>query len=175
MPFSRSISRTASTISCVIPYLPFVDQIGPHDLVVRYVGRLGAFAAEPEGAFAGGDDLTAQPLAGRTHLHLPADRAREVLARAQRPLDAGRRHLDRVAVEVGTQHVRDALAERVVDAAGLVDVDAEALLARELEGKHLDPGQRGRDRAGNLAVQLSLLVVLASGTRCHLKKNGRRA
>ena len=52
----------------------------------------------------------------------------------------GRRDLDRVVVEVRPQHVGDALAERVIDALGVVDVDAEALLAGDLDGEHLAPG-----------------------------------
>src|SRR5262249_35484342 len=125
-----------------------------------------------ERALAGRDDLSAQALARGLHLHLPADGTLEVLPRAQRPLDAGRRHLDRVAVGVGPQHGGDPLAERVVDAAGLVDVDAEALLPRELEGQDLDARDRGGNGAGNLAVQLSLLVVR---TGRHHKKRAPRA
>src|SRR5581483_9137113 len=172
IPFSRSISRTASTISCVIRYLPFVDQVGPHDLVVRYVGRLGALALEPERAFAGSDDLAAHAPTRGLQLHLPAESALEVLARAERALGTRRGDLDRVAVEVRTQHRGHPLAERVVDAPGVVDVDAEALLPRQLEGQHLDTGERLRNRAGNLAVQLSLLVVR---TGRHHKKWAPRA
>src|SRR5581483_6040544 len=154
------------------PYLPFVDQVGPHDLVVRYVGRLAAAALEPEGALARGDDLAAQALACGPDTDPAPDGAREVLARAQGTLGARRRHLDRVAVEVRSQQPGHPLAERVVDAAGPVDVDAEALLAGQLEGEDLNPGQGRRDGAGNLAVQLSLLVV---GTRRHHKKWAPRA
>src|SRR5262249_12471451 len=115
---------------------------------------------------ARGDHLAAQAPACRLQLHLTADGALEVLARAQGPLRARRGDLDRVAVEVWAEHRRDPLAERVVDAARLVDVDAEALLAGELEGQDLDPRNGARDGAGNLAVQLSLLVVR---TRHHKK------
>ena len=65
-------------------------------------------------------------------------RALEVRPRAQRPLEAGRRDLDGVVVEVRPQNMRHALAERVVDPLRMVDVDAEALLARELEREHFD-------------------------------------
>src|SRR5262249_15703138 len=115
---------------------------------------------------ARGDHLAAQAPACRLQLHLTADGALEVLARAQGPLRARRGDLDRVAVEVGAEHRRDPLAERVVDTAGLVDVDAEALLARQLEPQDLAPRHRARDRAGTLAVQPSLLVVR---TRHHKK------
>src|SRR5438552_14196252 len=97
---------------------------------------------------------------------------REMLARAQRPLNARRGDFDRIAVEIRPQHRGDPLAERVVNAAGLVDVDAEALLARQLEGQDLDARHCSRNGAGNLAVQLSLLVVR---TGRHHKKSAPRA
>src|ERR1700724_854281 len=100
MPFSRSISRTASTISLLLPPLPFVDQVGPHDRVVRDVDRLPGLGCEREG-----------PLARRLHLsqaaprlgpqaHAPAERPLEVRTRAQRTLDPRRGDLHRVAVEI---------------------------------------------------------------------------
>ena len=92
--------------------------------------------------------------------HRLADRALEVRALAQRPFDARRGDLDRVVVEVRPQQHRDALAERVVDAFGMVDVDAEALLARDLEREHLGAGQRRLHEAADLALQLSLPLVL---------------
>ena len=58
----------------------------------------------------------------------------------------------------------DALAERVVDPAGVIDIHAEALSPGDLEREHLDAGERRRNRAGNLAIQLFLLFVL---TRRH--------
>jgi hypothetical protein len=133
MPFSRSISRTASTISCVI--------------------------SPPRRPLARSDDLAAQALARRLHTHLPSDCTREVLACAERPLDPRRGDLDRVAVEIRAEDTRHLFAERMVDPTGGVDVDAEALLARQLERQNLDARQRGRNGAGNLAIQLFLLGV----------------
>ena len=107
IPFSRSISRTASTISWLIRHLPFVDQIGPHDRVVRYVERLAAPVLELERPLAGCDDLAAQPPVGGLDAHAAARPARsKVLAGAERPLEPRRGDLDRVPVEVGPEDAR---------------------------------------------------------------------
>src|SRR5581483_1823961 len=108
-----------------------------HDVVVRYVC---CFRAGPDldGALAGGDDLAACLARSRLDAGVPADDALEVRARAERPVETGGRHLDRVVVEVRSQDVGDALAQRVVDSLRMVDVDAEPLLAGELQREHLD-------------------------------------
>src|SRR4029078_484723 len=67
--------------------------------------------------------------------------------------------LDAVRVEVAAEHVGHALAERMVDALRMVDVDAEPLLARELQREHLDPAQGRFDRPSDLALQLSFLLL----------------
>src|SRR4051812_27981648 len=155
MPFSRSISRTASTISCVIsPALPFVDQVPAHDRVVRDLDCLVP-GAQLEDALACGDELAAEagPAVERlaeSERDLAADCAPEVLRLADGALDPGRRDLDRVAVEVAAQHVRDALAERVVDALRVVDVHGHALRTAHLERQHLDSGHAGLDRLADL-------------------------
>ena len=46
----------------------------------------------------------------------------------------------------------------------MVDVDAEAFLAGELEREHLHAGQRALDLARDLSLELSLPLVLS---RCH--------
>src|SRR6185369_2375714 len=129
----RSISRTASTISWLILSLPFLDQIHPHDAVVRYVDGVARPVRELQRALARRDDLATRLYVLGLDAHLPPDRALEVRARPQRPVEPRRRHLDAVVVEVAAQHVRDPLAERVVDTLRMVDVDAEALLPGELQ------------------------------------------
>ena len=54
---------------------------------------------------------------------------------------------------VVAQQVGDALAERVVDARRVVDVDAEAARASELDGEHLDARQSALDCGRDLALQ----------------------
>jgi hypothetical protein len=54
----------------------------------------------------------------------------------------------------------------------MVDVDAEALLARELEREHVDTRDRRLDGLRDLPVELLLSVVL---TRRHHKKWAPRA
>ena len=90
---------------------------------------------------------------------LAADRVAEVGRRAQRPLDPGRRDVDRVPVEVAAQQVGDALAERVVDTGRVVDVDREPLRAGQLDGEHLDARKALLHGLRNLSRQLSLLLV----------------
>ena len=85
----------------------------------------------------------------------------EVRGLAQRALEARRRDVDRVAVEVAAQEVGHARAERVVDARRVVDVDAEPVRARELDGEHLDLRQPGLDRARDLPLELSFRCVRA--------------
>ncbi len=85
---------------------------------------------------------------------------------AKRAFESGRGDLDAVAVEVGAQHGRDALAERMVDTLGVVDEDGEALLAGEFEREHVDAGQRALDQARDLALECLLRLLLL--TR-HLK------
>jgi hypothetical protein len=50
-----------------------------------------------------------------------------VLGTAQRALDPGRRDLDGVVGQVSAQRIRDARAERMVDAFGVIDEDGEAV------------------------------------------------
>ena len=85
---------------------------------------------------------------------LLADGPLEVRARAQRPVEARRRHLDGVLLEVGPENVRDPRAERVVDPLRVVDVDAEPLLAGQLQREHLDARESRFDLLRDLSVQL---------------------
>src|SRR4051812_9309254 len=142
MPLSRSISRIWSRISWLISPLPFVDQVAAHDRVVRDLDCLFA-RAELERALTGGDELaaeagTAVDRRARAQCHLASDGGAEVRGLAQRALEPRRGDLDREPVEVAAQDVRDALAERVVDAARVVDVDRHPLRPRQLDREHLD-------------------------------------
>ena len=127
---------------------------------------------ELHGALAGRDHLAAQaPLVGRLQAHLAADGALEVRARAQRPVEPRRGDLDRVRLEIRLQNVGHARAERVVDAAGMVDVDAEALLAGDLEREHLD----ARKSLRNLCETCGTAVSPCRVWTVSITKNGRRA
>src|SRR5689334_20346892 len=158
IPFSRSISRTASTISWLIPLLPFLDLICPHDRVVRDVDLL-ALHGELDLALAGGDDRAARTARLGLDAHRLADGPLEMRPRAQGRLRPGRRDLDAVPVEIAAKDVRHALAECVVDALGVVDEDAEALLPVQLEGEHVDAGQCALDKARDVALERPLPLV----------------
>ena len=101
---------------------------------------------------------------GRLQADGTADRSFEVRLRAQWALETGGRDLDAVTVEVRAKNVCHALAERMVDPLWMVDVDAEAFLAGELEREHFHAGQRALDLARDLSLELSLPLVLS---RCH--------
>src|SRR5213080_2351459 len=118
IPFSRSIARTASTISRLMPS-PFVDQVAPHDRVVRDVHGLAA-GGDADRAAPGGDELAAEALPafdrGRgAHHHAATHRTLEVGGLAQRSLEARRRDVDAVLAPIGIEDGRHPLAERVVD------------------------------------------------------------
>src|SRR5438270_883715 len=160
IPFSRSIVLPASMISRLMS-LPLVDHVAPHDLLVRDEYRLAALRAEPDPLLAGGQHLAAESLpAGDLVLgadgHAPPDGVGEVRRLAERPLEARRRDVDRVTVEIPSEDVRHPLAERVIHPAGVVDVDAEALRGRELDREHLDPRQACLDYLGHLALERPL-------------------
>src|SRR2546423_11659282 len=139
------MSRTASMISWLMS-LPFVDQVAPHDRVVRDVyivavdaDRDGPFAGVPEFPF---EVFAARDLGAGLESDVATDDAPEVLGRAERAGEARRRHLDGVLPEVVAQDVSGPLAERVVDPLGVVDVDRESIRSRELDGQ--DFGTRYR-------------------------------
>src|SRR5262249_38021984 len=131
IPFSFSIVLTASMISLLISVTPFrviafVDEVAPHDRVIRDQNSLAAFRAEAESALVRRQDLAAEALASfdvalGAHGNLPSHHAPEVRRRSQRPLEPGRRDVDRVPVQITPQEIADALAERVVHAGGVVD------------------------------------------------------
>ena len=112
---------------------------------------------------------------GGAQRDLAADGALEVRALPERRLRAGRGDVDRVVVQIVAEHIGDALAERVVDALGMVDEDGEALGAGELDRQDLDSGQAALDARGDLAVEAPFLVVDDPATSTPLKKNGRGA
>ena len=78
------------------PLLPFVDQVGPHDLLVRDVHRF-AVCGDLHRPFPGGDDLAADAAGLGLDAHRAADGADEVVTCAKRAFDARRRDLDAVA------------------------------------------------------------------------------
>src|SRR5919204_5225797 len=179
IPFSRSIVLTASMISRLMS-LPLVDHVAPHDLVVRDEYRLGALGAELHAPLARIDDLAAEALAAadlvlRPERDAAADGVGEVGGLAERPLEARRGDVDRVAVEVAPQEVRHPLAKRVVDPGRVVDVDAEALRRHELDGQHLDARQAVLDLLGHLALECLLGSPYVLQALSSLKKNGRGA
>src|ERR687888_1418887 len=179
IPFSRSIVLTASMISRLMS-LPLVDHVAPHDLGVRDEYRLAAVRAELHASLAGVEDFATEPLPSgdlvlRAEGDAAADGVGEVGGLAERPLEARRGDVDRVAVEVPPQEVRDALAERVVDPGRMVDVDAEPLRRHELDGQHLDARQAGLDLLGHLALERLLGSPYVLQATSFLKKNGRGA
>src|SRR4051812_11567775 len=178
MPFSRSISRTASTISCVI-VSPFVDQVAAHDRVVRDLDCLVA-GAHFERTVAGTDELAAEPRTAvdrlvDTERDLAADRPAEMGWLAERPVEPGRRDLDRVAVEVAVEQAGHTRAERVVDALRMVDIDGHALGPTHLHGEHLDAGKPGLDRLSDLPQEAPFLVVCVRSHRSQKRKWAPRA
>jgi hypothetical protein len=77
-------------------------------------------------------------------------------------------------VRSGRSKPGDALAESVIDAVGMVDVDGHPVGTAHLDGEHLDVGQAALNGLGDLALKLSFLLV----NLCHLPllaKNGRGA
>src|SRR5581483_12406877 len=108
-----------------------VDQVAPHDLLVRDVER-GVADGDRHPALAGGDDLApetgpARDLVPGAQRHPAAYRAREVRGLAQRPLGPRRGDVDAELAAPAVEQVRDALAERVVDPVRVVDVNADPL------------------------------------------------
>src|SRR5436190_1472792 len=73
IPFSRSIVLTASMMSRLIP-LPLVDQVAPHDRVVRDVRRLAVRDADRQTSVVCGENsaLEALPPSELDREHLDA-------------------------------------------------------------------------------------------------------
>ena len=95
-----------------------------------------------------------------------ADDAAEVLRRAQRPLDAGRRDRDLPLAPIVGEEVGHARAELVVDTAHVVDVHGEPVGLRELDGEHLRLRKCGLDLACDLARQILLFLVCCGQLFC---------
>ena len=98
-----------------------------------------------------------------------------MLRLAQRPLRPGRRDVDRVVGAIGVEDARHALAERVVDAVGMVDVDAEPARREELDREHLDAGHARLDRGCDLVLQRPFSWRRSSSSRSSQQKWARRA
>ena len=93
---------------------------------------------------------------------------------AEGPLDTRRGDVDRVPVEVAAEDVRHPLAKRVVNAAGMVDVDAEARRRHQLERDHLDARQVVLDPRRDLPLQLPLSLVCRGHQSLALHKKWAR-
>ena len=78
------------------PLLPFIDQVGPHDLLVRDVHRF-AVCGDLHRPLAGGDDLAADAAGLGLDAHRAADGADEMVTCAKRSFDSRRGDLDAVA------------------------------------------------------------------------------
>ncbi len=149
IPFSRSISRTASMISWLMTR-SHPRSGWPARSRCTGCGILGAVCGgDGDAVRSGGDDLALELLAAHhPHLDAAADRVGEVLVRAQRALEPGRGDLDRVLAEVvrGRTLTGDALTELVVDPVRVVDEDAEARRRDELDGEDVRrrPARRAR-------------------------------
>src|SRR5487761_274051 len=153
MPLSRSISRTASMISWLMSHLS-VDQVRPHDLVVRNLGLV-----DPHTALICKNNLALQlPATERAELHAAPDRAGEMLRCTQRPLDPWRGDVDGVLTLVVAQAVGDARAQRVVDAGSVVDEHCESVRSLQLDREHLDAVEAALDAFADLALQLLFLL-----------------
>src|SRR5439155_25688605 len=156
-----------------------LDQIASHDRFVRDVYRVFPAGGDLEGALARSDELAPEALATGNLVcgadrDLASDYSLEVRLASQRRLRAGRRDVDRIAVEVVAQDVCHALAEGMIDALRVVDEDREAFRPGELEREDLDSGQAALYARGDLAVEAPLLVVEIRQLT-PLKKNGRSA
>src|SRR5262245_16237057 len=106
------------------------DDVGPHDRVVRDPQRFRPGDVERHRVPVRREHLATEavlptPITARADGDAVAERPVEVLRLAQRPVRPRRRHLDAVVLEIRADLVRDALAERVVDTARMVDVDPE--------------------------------------------------
>src|SRR5436190_733782 len=175
MPFSFSMVWIPSMISWLMS-LPLVDQIPAHDRVVPDVERLRSRDGQRHRVLAGGEHLAPKSLAS---FELPPrpDRdpapygRREVLPLAERPLGAGRRDLDGEVPQVPAERLGDALAECVVDAVRMVDVDAEPARREKFDREHLDSGQALFDRRSDLLLKRPLSCV-DGGHTCLSKEMG---
>ena len=85
------------------PLLPFIDQVGPHDLLVRDVHRF-AVGGDLHRTFPGGDDLAACTAGLGLDAHRAADGADEMVTCAKRSFESRRGDLDGVCVEIGAEH-----------------------------------------------------------------------
>src|SRR5215216_6217205 len=180
MPFSRSICLTASRISRLNLLPPFLDQVSADDGLVGDVEPLLPHSDRCL-ALTGVDDLPPEALSPghldvRPHHNALAEGAREVLLRAQRPLQSRRGDVHAVAFEIRPQLVRHPLAERMIHAGRVVDEHRDVLGPSELDGEHLDFRDAGLHGLGDLAVELSLFLVnLRHPHPRSPEKNGRLA
>src|SRR4051794_18575788 len=144
MPFSRSSTWTASTISLDIrsplQQVAAVD-LGVGDRDDPRVGGDGDFRVARADELSG-EGLAAGLLLARGYLNARAasQELPEVLGLRQRPLRAGRRALEAGLLKQVAQVARDALARRQRHALGRVDHEPHRARIRGLEQDDLDVG-----------------------------------
>src|SRR5215212_3693660 len=156
MPFSRSRTWTASTISFDIGLA--LQQVASLDVGVRDRddagvrgdghGILGRAYELPREA------LVAAVLLAGAHARAAADEAAEVVGLRQRPLRARRRHLQGVLGQQVAQVRGDALADAVIDAALAVDEHAYGAASHAFGQQHFHVRLRGREALLDLRLDV---------------------
>src|SRR4051794_6813423 len=141
MPFSRARACMASTISRDICFL-LLDQIRTVDVGVRD-GDHACGGGDRHLLVRGADELAREalvavaPVAG-ANASAATEEAAEVGRLRERALDAGRGHLERIALTELGELMGDALAQIERDAVGMVDEHAERVATDDLDEQHLD-------------------------------------
>src|ERR1700756_2413843 len=100
------------------------NQVRPHDLLVRDLGLGAVGGGHGHALLSRGNDRSAHLLLGRPDADAAPARGLEVLLSPERPVEPRRGHLDAVLAQVVAQDAGDTLAQGVVDALRMVDVDA---------------------------------------------------
>src|SRR5215204_5184356 len=171
MPFSRSRTCTASTISFDIGLA--LQQVASLDVGVRD-GDDARVGGDRHPVVGGADQLpreTPAPAVGRGRLDLrpAADVAPEVVRLAQRPLRPRRRDLQRVVGQQVAQVLCDALADTQIDAALAVDEDAHDATADAFGQQHFHV------RLGRREALLDLCLDVLHHFSPYNKKGGLRS
>src|SRR3954454_444759 len=141
MPFSRARACMASTISRDICFL-LLDQIRTVDVGVRD-GDHARGGGDRHLLVRGADELVREALVAVApvacaNASAATEEAAEVGRLRERALDAGRGHLERIALTKLGELMGDALAQVERDAVGMVDEHAERVATDDLGEQHLD-------------------------------------
>src|SRR5436190_12374676 len=146
MPFSRSRTSTASTISLDIPSA--LQQVAPVDVRVRnrddaaVGGHYHLDLARPDQL--AGEASPPAMLLTCTHARATTYEASEVIGLRERTLGAGRRDLESEVHEQVAEMVGDALAERVIHSRRMINHDTHCARRHALGEQHLDVGLGAR-------------------------------